>query len=218
MTSWAAWAAAVLSLGGYIPYLRGVLFGQTSPSVVAWLVWSAEYGVLFAALYREDPGPALWLPAAQLAGTLATFVCALVVYRDAGLDWRRVVFPVGCCAVALASLGHVRSPLIAVAIVLAVEGYGMRLTIVRAWRWPQTESSWAWVMWAWAGVAGLFAAGWHAPLGAYVYPLYFTVMGTAVVVAFGTGSRRLPQGRHQLSRVAGRDAAHRPGPRPSHPG
>jgi hypothetical protein len=213
----AAGAAAVLSLGGYVPYLAGVLYGRTSPSVLAWCIWSAEYGVLFVALFRQDPGTALWLPAAQLAGTIVTFVCALVVHRDTGLDWRRAALPLGCCAVALGALAKISSPLPAVLIVLAVEGYGMRLTIVRAWRWPQAETSWAWVMWAWAGVFGLLAAGTGASLAAYVYPAYFAVMGGAVVVAFGLGSRRMPTGQHGVYQAAGRDAARRPGPRPSHP-
>lgn len=218
MKSEAAGAAAVLSLGGYVPYLAGVLYGRTSPSVLAWFIWTIEYGVLFVALYRQDPGTALWLPAAQLAGTIATFICAAVVHRDTGLDWRRVAIPVACCVVALVAWANISSPLPAILIVLAVEGYGMRLTIVRAWRWPQTETSWAWVMWAWAGVLGLFAAGGGAPLANYIYPGYFAVMGGAVVIAFGLGSRRLPTGQHGVYRVAGRDAARRPGPRPSHPG
>jgi len=210
VTTWAAWAAAALSLGGYIPYLHGVLFGRTSPSVMAWMIWSAEYAVLFAALVWQDPGPALWLPGAQLAGTFITFICALVMHRDPGLDWRRAGPPLAFCFAALVAWANFRSPVVVVLIILAVEGYGMRITIARAWRWPQTETSWAWVMWAWAGVAGLFAAGWSAPWGAYIYPVYFTVMGSAVVIAFSTGSRRLAG-----PLLTGTRRAHRT--RPGHP-
>lgn len=200
MKAEAAGAAAVLSLGGYVPYLSGVLFGRTSPSVLAWFIWSAEYAVLFLALARQDPGPMLWLPGAQLAGTVITFICALAVHRDSGLDWRRAAPALACCTVALVAWANISSPVAAILIVLAVEGYGMRITIVRAWRWPQTETSWAWVMWSWAGVFGLFAAGSGAPPGDYIYPVYFAVMGAAVVVAFETGSRRLPSGRHGVYR------------------
>jgi hypothetical protein len=214
----AAGAAAVLSLGGYVPYLAGVLFGRTSPSVLAWFIWAAEYSVLFVALAKQDPGPALWLPAAQLAGTYATFICAAVVHRDTGIDWKRAVIPVACCVVALSAWANINSPLPAILIVLAVEGYGMRITIARAWRWPQTETSWAWVMWAWAGVLGLFAAGFSAPLASYIYPAYFAVMGAAVVVAFAAGSRRLPSGRHGVYPAAmPAGTRHTTRSRPGHP-
>lgn len=200
MKAEAAGAAAVLSLGGYVPYLSGVLFGKTAPSVLAWFIWSAQYSVLFLALARQDPGSALWLPGAQLAGTYVTFACALVVHRDTGLDWKRALPALGFCLVALVAWANVSSPVPAVLIVLAVEGYGMRLTIGRAWRWPESETSWAWVMWAWAGVFGLLAAGPHAALADYVYPAYFAVMGAAVVVAFQAGSRRMPSGQHGVYR------------------
>lgn len=221
-----AWGllAGLTGLAGYVPYLRDAWRRASDPDPAAWLIWTVEYSVLLAAQAAQDPPwAALWLAALQLVGTVAVF--ALLAVRG---GWRfsagRWVL-LGCGAAVMAVWPFAHAPAAAMCLALAVEGAGMVLVMVGAYRRPASETLLTWVAFTVAGVLDLPALGQHAPRLLYVYPAFFVVMGAGVLLAAAFGAahaarvravkmsaqrpRYYPRYRHR-SLVPAQAAAHQP--------
>lgn len=196
----AGWIAGVLSVAGYIPYIWSIVTGRTRSAgqLTSWLIWSVEYSVLFAALIAAGDRDALWLPGAELAGTLVT--AALVWWRrEPGIDWERVGLYVLLCAGALGIWMVAGNPYIGVLIVLAVDGTGIVLTMRGAYFAPGGELPEAWACWAAGGVAGCVAAR-HGGLLGLAFPVFLAITCAGVLVAIALGEHR-HFGRHRLGAV-----------------
>lgn len=227
-----AWGllAGLTGLAGYVPYLRDAWRRTSDPDPAAWLIWTVEYSILLAAQAAQDPPwAALWLAALQLAGTVAVF--AVLAARG---GWRfsagRWVL-LGCGAAVMAVWPFAHAPRLAMCLALAVEGAGMILVMINAYRRPDSETLLTWEAFVAAGLLDLPALGQHAPPLLYAYPAFFVVMGAGVLLAAAFGAvhaarmravrmseqrqRRYPRYRHR-SLLAAQAAAHQPGGR-EHP-
>ena len=205
LTSPTGWGllAGLVGLAGYLPYLRDAWRRTSHPDPAAWLIWTVEYSVLLVAqAAQHPPWAALCLAGLQLAGTTA--VLAVLAARG---DWQwgfgRGVLLGGSVAV-MAVWPFTHTPGTAMCLVLAVEGAGMVLVILGAYRRPGSETPLTWKAFTVAGLLDLRALGSQASRLLYAYPAFFVVMGTAVLIAIGLGGRR--------ARTAARRApASRPG-------
>jgi len=186
----AAWGmlAGLTGLAGYIPYLRDAWRRASDPDPAAWLIWTVEYSVLLAAqAAQHSPWEALCLAALQLAGTLAVF--ALLAARGGWHCGAGRWFLVGCGTGVMAVWPFAHAPGMAMCLALAVEGAGMVLVILNAYRHPGSETLLTWWAFVEAGLLDLPALGTHAPRLLYAYPVFFIVMGTAVLIAAALGER-----------------------------
>jgi len=93
------------------------------------------------------------------------------------------------------------TPAAAMCLVLAVEGAGMMLVILGAYRRPGSETPLTWKAFTLAGLLDLRALSGHATPLLYAYPAFFVLMGSAVLAAIALGRRR-------ARRAAGRLVLH----------
>jgi hypothetical protein len=184
-----AWGlvAGLTGLAGYVPYLRNAWRRTSDPDPAAWLIWTVEYTILLAAQVAQDaPWAALWLGALQLAGTVAVF--AVLAARG---GWRfsagRWVL-LGCGAAVMAAWPFAHAPAAAMCLALAVEGAGMVLVMLNAYRRPASETLLTWEAFVLAGLLDLPALGTHAAPLLYAYPAFFVVMGAGVLLAAACGA------------------------------
>jgi hypothetical protein len=191
LTSPTGWGllAGLVGLAGYLPYLRDAWRRISQPDPAAWLIWTVEYSVLLVAqAAQHPPWAALCLAGLQLAGT-----CAVLAVLAARGEWRwgfgRGVLLGGSVAV-MAVWPFTHTPGIAMCLVLAVEGAGMMLVILGAYRRPGSETALTWKAFTVAGLLDLPALSGHGSPLLYAYPAFFVVMGSAVLVAIGLGRRR----------------------------
>jgi hypothetical protein len=109
------------------------------------------------------------------------------------------------------------APGTAMCLVLAVEGAAMVLVIAGAYRNPDAETPLTWQAFILAGLLDLPALGSHAPRLLYVYPAFFVIMGSGVLIAAALGAHApqvpVPRQRYVLR---GRGATP-PVPRPACP-
>lgn len=205
-STWWGLASGLIGLAGYAWYIPRTLWGPTRPDRAAWLVFTAEYGVLIAAQAAAGAGAALWLPALQAAGT--TIVCVLAFRKTARTArqrrserraaaralWGRVGWPdtaAGAGAAAALALWPVTSsPALATVCVVAAEGYGMTRTVVKVWRCPASEPPVFWMLCVVGGLCAVQAAGPHPAAAVRIYLGFFVAMGASVVAAGHLGSRR----------------------------
>jgi len=204
-----AWGllSGLTGLAGYVPYFRDAWRRASAPDPAAWLIWTVEYGILLAAqAAQHPPGAALYLAALQLAGTVAVF--ALLAARG---GWRfgagRWVM-LGCAVAVMAIWPFAHAPGAAMCLALAVEGAGMILVMIGAYRRPASETLLTWEAFTAAGLLDLPALGKHAPRLLYVYPAFFVVMGAGVLIAAALGARAervYAQRQRYLQRYVPRD-------------
>jgi hypothetical protein len=199
----AAWGllAGLAGLAGYVPYLRDAWRRTSDPDPAAWLIWTVEYSVLLATqAAQHPPSAALWLAALQLVGTAAVF--AVLAARG---GWRfgagRWVL-LGCGAAAMAVWPFAHAPGAAMCLALAVEGAGMILVMLGAYRRPEKETLLTWEAFTAAGLLDLPALGRHAPWPLYAYPAFFVVMGAGVLLAAALGAARAARVRAARVRAA----------------
>jgi hypothetical protein len=125
------------------------------------------------------------------------------------------------------------APRLAMCLALGVEGAGMILVMINAYRRPASETLLTWEAFVLAGLLDLPALGTHAPPLLYAYPAFFVVMGAGVLLAAAFGAvhaarmqavrlravrmsqqrqRLYPRYRHR-SLLSARAAVHQPGGR-----
>ena len=191
LTSPTGWGllAGLVGLAGYLPYLRDAWRRTSHPDPAAWLIWTVEYSVLLVAqAAQHPPWAALCLAGLQLAGTAA--VLAVLAARG---EWRwgfgRGVLLGGSVAT-MAVWPFTHTPGTAMCLVLAVEGAGMVLVILGAYRRPGSETPLTWKAFTLAGLLDLRALSGQASPLLYAYPAFFVVMGSAVLIAVALGRRR----------------------------
>ena len=166
-----------------------------------------EYGVLLVAqAAQHPPWAALCLAALQLAGTAA--VLAVLAVRG---GWHfgpgRWVLLGGTVAV-MAAWPFAHAPGLAMCLILGVEGSAMVLVMISAYRDPRSETPLTWQAFILAGLLDLPALGSRAPRLLYVYPAFFVVMGSGVLIAAALGARapRMPVPRPRYVPRDGDDA------------
>ena len=205
----AAWGllAGLTGLAGDVPYLRDAWRRASAPDPAAWLIWTVEYGVLLVAqAAQHPPWAALCLAALQLAGTAA--VLAVLAVRG---GWHfgpgRWVLLGGTVAV-MAAWPFAHAPGLAMCLILGVEGSAMVLVMISAYRDPRSETPLTWQAFILAGLLDLPALGSRAPRLLYVYPAFFVVMGSGVLIAAALGARapRMPVPRPRYVPRDGDDA------------
>ena len=218
LNSPAAWGllAGLTGIAGYVPYLRDAWRRASDPDPAAWLIWTVEYGVLLAAqAAQHPPWPALCLAALQLAGTIAVFTllaarggwhfgagrwtmlgCAAAVMTL----WRfthapgpaLVLIPFLSAAVAVVATWSQRARdtifFLMVCLAVVVEGAGMILVMLNAYRRPGSETVVTWWAFLAGGLLDLPALA-HSPWLLYAYPAFFIAMSTAVLMAAAAGRR-----------------------------
>ena len=213
----AAWGllAGLTGLAGYIPYLRDAWRRTSDPDPAAWLIWTLEYSVLLAVqAAQHPPWAALCLATLQLAGTAAVLavLAARGGWRFGTARW--ILLGGGVAIMTLWPFAH--APGLAMCLVLAVEGAAMVLVMIGAYRRPGGETPLTWQAFILAGLLDLPALGRGAPRLLYVYPAFFVVMGSGVLIAAALGARaaRVPA---QRQRYLAQDREHAPAPRAACP-
>jgi predicted lipoprotein with Yx(FWY)xxD motif len=194
-TQMAGWAAGALSIVAYLAYIWSIITGKTRPELGSWLIWSMEYGVLFAALAAAGPPSALWLPGAELAGTLATTGLAFW-WHEAAIDWENMLIVGLGTTGALITWAAVGNPYAGVVIILVVDGAGITMTARQAYRRPRGELLASWLLWSAGGVAGCWAAR-GGGLMAFAFPGFLAI--TCAIVAAVAWVGKLRPGRHRVT-------------------
>lgn len=173
--------AGMLSLYAYIPYIWDTLHGRCQPQRSSWLIWSVPSCVFFATHVQEGADASLFFAAVQCVCTVAVFLTSLRWGMGSLLRFPDV------CALCVAGAGLVlwwvtHDPLLALALSIMVGASGGAITIVKAYRFPETESFGPWVMAVVASTLALIAVG-ELNWVLLAYPMYLWVLRVLIVGA-----------------------------------
>jgi len=176
---------ALVNFSGTMYYVVAVLRRRARPNRVTWSLWALAPLIAFAAQLSEGVGAPAALTLAVGLGP-AFVVLASFITRDAywaifPLDWVCGAFSV--CALALWWFTGVGA--IAVALSIVADAFAALPTIMKAWRWPETENAFAYSLGSLGGLITVLSVETFA-FETAGFALYITVtMGVIALLASG---------------------------------
>ena len=169
--------AGVLSLVGYIPYIKSILSGKTRPNKATWFIWTIVGGLLAFSYLSEGDQNSIWLPLGYFFGPLVT---AILSIRYGYTTWTKL--DTICITMAIISVIPwllSKNAMFTLLINVAIDSTGALPTLVKTYREPETEDLTAWFIFFIANTLQLFAIqDWNA---AASYPIYLFLLAAMMV-------------------------------------
>ena len=192
---------ALISAAGSVPYILAVIRGTARPRLVSWGVWAVLAGVMTVSAFIEGA-------MASVAMTAITFIaCATVTIlgwqrRTGGINRVDMVCLVGA-VLGIASLAIFKSPLIALAVSVAVDIIAFIPTLMHAWTSPYEESLTCFALSALGGTLAVLAVlvG-EISVVALLYPVYSMVFNGLAALLIMSGRSKSLLGQQYYSEEA----------------
>ncbi len=192
---------ALISAAASVPYILAVIRGTARPRLVSWGVWAVLAGVMTVSAFIEGA-------MASAVMTAITFIaCATVTIlgwqrRTGGINRVDMVCLVGA-VLGIASLAIFKSPLIALAVSVAVDIIAFIPTLVHAWTSPYEESLTCFALSALGGTLAVLAvlAG-EISVVALLYPVYSMVFNGLAALLIVSGRSKSLLGQQYYSEEA----------------
>lgn len=172
-------ASGVLVFIAMPPYIIDVIKGKTRPERMTWFILSLLGIIAFVSQIQAGASWSLVFSGLDTLGSLTVFALSL---------WHGVggLSKLDLLALAIATFGVIvsfisKDPLAAIIGVILADLSGMALTIIKVWKDPKSETTISWLLFATAGMFGLFTIKEWTP-GIYIYPLYLVLANYSVPV------------------------------------
>jgi hypothetical protein len=169
--------SAIVTIGSAIPYIIGIIRGQTKPRIVSWFIWTVLTGIAAAASFVDGQYPAAIL---SLCAAVETGLIVILGLRHGDRSFSRL--DVVCLLGAVAGLilwFIFNSPAVAVLAVLAIDVIGVIPTLHHSWQHPSEEN---WLTFLMAAIGGgltlVVVENWQVT--AVAYPLYILLVNLLV--------------------------------------
>ncbi len=171
------WLSGVVALAAFVPYVRGVLRGQTRPSTASWWIWTAVGAILCASYFSVGARTTIWTPIGYVIGPLV--IAVLSIRFGARGRTRLDAFCLLAATVSLLLWWWTGSARLALVLNILVDACGALPTIRKSIVEPESEDRVAWTMFLAAGLLNIVAiTPWTWANAAY--PLY--LLGNSLVM------------------------------------
>ena len=182
MLEFLVFVAAIASLLAAVVYIRSMFKGHTMPNRVTWFMWSVAPFIATAAAVSNGVGLAV-IPV-FMAG-LSPFLILTASFFNKKAYWKlaRFDFIYGL----LSGLGLVLwyvtdSPNLAIIFAIVSDALAAVPTLTKAWRHPETESAWPFIVGLFSPVTSfLVAVTWG--FSELAFPTYLIVINFLVVIS-----------------------------------
>lgn len=179
--------SGILSLLAFIPYIRDILLHKTKPERASWIIWAVLGAIAFFSQSAKGASDSLWMPGVQ---TLGVFIVVLLSIKNGvgGLGKKR-----DAISLIIAFLGIIlwfltKEALVALLIAIGIDFIGVVLTVIKAYKDPESETMATWVLASLAGLFSAFSVG-HWNFSLLIYPLYIFLANLLVVIAIQLGNK-----------------------------
>lgn len=173
---------ATSQLVGIYSYIKGTVRGDTKPNRVSWLLWTIAPFIGTAAALANGVEWAVLPVFMSGFGPLLVFIASFI---NKNSYWKLERFDYWCGLLSLIALilwGITKIPEIAITFAIASDGLAAVPTLVKSWKYPETEN------------AGPFTAGIFSSLtsfaaikmwifSAYAFPIYLVIINIFITLA-----------------------------------
>jgi len=169
-------------LAGIFSYTRETLRGNNKPNKVTWLLWSIAPLIGVAAALSDGVRLAA-LP------TLVTGIAPLVVFAASFVNknayWKLEWSDYVCGFFSLLALliwGITKEPVLAITFAIVSDALAALPTMIKSWKFPETESSEAYTTAAFGNATSFFALK-TGSFAEVAFPVYLVAVNVLIVVA-----------------------------------
>lgn len=181
---------AFLSLIGSTRYAVSTIQGHTQPNRVTWFLWALAPAIGFVAQLDAGVG----LPAVlTLSIGLGPALILASSFVNPAAYWRLSRFDISCGAVSVAAIVIWQvSGDAALAVLFAVlaDLVAAVPTVIKGWRFPETENPSVFLLGAVNGFIALLTIDTWNP-ETWAFPVYIAVLGSAMVLVLRRGDGRM---------------------------
>lgn len=174
--------AAVASTLAALVYIRSMFTGRTKPNRVTWLMWAIAPLIAASAALSNGVGWAV-LPV-FMAGfsPLMIFIASFFAKKA---YWKLSTFDYVCGALSVLALFMwwlTKDPNVAIVFAISSDALASIPTITKAWRNPETESIWPYVVGVFGAASSLVVATFWT-FSVYAFPSYLIITNILVLLA-----------------------------------
>lgn len=180
---------AALSMLGSSWYALLTLRGVVRPNRVSWFLWSAAPAVAFGAQISDGVGLAA---VTTLAVGLGPFLIFCASFVNPSSYWRVSRFDLWCgvgAVIALLLWLALDNPVLAVLTAVAADAIGGIPTVVKAWRQPDTERGFVYLLGTASGTIALLSLP-VLDVTTVAFPLYLLLLGLTMCSVVSIRGRR----------------------------
>ena len=170
-----------------VPYIRDIRLGKTKPHRTSWFIWVILSLIALFTQLAKGGTFSLLLPAGDALAALIIFLFS--IKRGVGGFATKDILALIGAIIGLILWYFTGNPVLALVIIMAVDFLGAILTILKAYKHPETETL---VTWSLAGFAGLLAVLSVGKMNSVLlaYPLYICLINSATAIAVLAGRRK----------------------------
>jgi hypothetical protein len=138
-----------LSIAANFAYVRDTLKGKTKPNRVTWFMWALApmVGGFIALASGADP----WVTSRVLIAGFLPFIVFVASFVDRQAYWKLTSFDIGCGVLSLMALVLwllTRQSDLAIILAVAADVFASIPTVVKAWKFPETETGLAFILYS----------------------------------------------------------------------
>lgn len=177
---------AVVQLVGIFVYIRATVRGETKPNRVTWLIWSVAPLIGSVAAFSDG---VRWAALPVFMSGFAPLLVFIASFVNPKSYWKLEKFDYicGACSVlALVLWGITKEPLIAIIFSIAGDGFAAVPTIVKSWKYPDSESVEAYTTGLFNSLTSFFVLRTFG-ISELAFPIYLVLLNSSLIAAVYRG-------------------------------
>lgn len=173
---------SAINLVGTWLYLKDVIRGDTKPNRVSFIMWSiAPFIGAFAAIF-DGVG---WAVLPVFMTGLGPLIIFLFLFLNKNAYWKLELFDYVCGIFSLLALvlwWATNEPLIAIVFAIISDGFASLPTLIKSWKYPETETGTAYALSALSSFSSFFAVKfWN--FSEIAFPIYLVAANMLIFLA-----------------------------------
>ena len=173
--------AGVLAVVAYAPYLIDTAKGRTRPERATWLIWSVVASIAMGSQIYEGADKSLMFVGVKVSGTIIVFLMSIRLGAGVYLS-RRNINLFGLTAVGVVIWYWAEDALFMLLITTGISILGGSVTVLKAYRDPESETLKTWVISLVASFFAIVSVG-KLDIALLIYPVYLYLLYTSIVLA-----------------------------------
>ncbi len=188
MLEYSVLVAAFASLVAAFVYIRSMFKGQTKPNRITWFMWSVAPFIATGASVSSGIG---WAVVPVFISGLSPFLIFTASFFNKRAYWKLSSFDYLCGVLsgsAVVLWFITKDPNLAIIFAIASDGLAATPTLSKAWRKPETESAWPFIVGIFSPMTSFLAANsWtFSELG---FPIYLMMINILLVFSVIKGKK-----------------------------
>ena len=169
-----------------IPYIRDILLRKTKPQRMTWFIWMVLLTIAFFAQLSEGGTWSLITTGVDWLGVVVIFI--LSIKNGIGGATKLDKLALVGASIGLILWYLTNEPLYALVITIFIDFIAGMLTILKAYKEPETETFIAYMICGTGGLLGVFAVG-ELNLSLIIFPLWICLFNYAIGITVLLGRK-----------------------------